>query len=292
MAQLSYTAQAELAYAGLVADVRPNTQVHAINGESVAIPFGVAIARGASANEARLPALATAEIVGVAVSTYWADNQRLVGTAGVDAGKGLTVIEEGAVWVFVDAAVNRGDKAYVRFVASGDGQRTQLGAFRANADTNTARRLKNARFETAAGSAGIALLVLNGPVDERDEVGPVVVDHAQATADTTIKLFKTPADRYFVIDGVDYVNPTGLAAHGTDFFNLKVQHGSTPVVAANWSTETGTQGTLTSNTMVAMVLASLASRVVPPGTEVHLLLDEDGSATLPPGRVAIKGYYI
>jgi hypothetical protein len=117
-------------------------------------------------------------------------------------------------------------------------------------------------------------------------------DHAQVTADTTVKLWQVPAGRKFRLDRVYYNNPTGLAVDASNFYNIAVQKndGVTPVVMANHSTETGEEGTLTGDTPVELVLAADgAARVADAGDDIELLLDEDGTATLPAGRVVIEG---
>lgn len=111
-------------------------------------------------------------------------------------------------------------------------------------------------------------------------------EHAAVTADTTIKLWSP--DRRFRIDRVWYNNPTGLAADGTNFFNLKILNDA--AVAANWSTETGEEGGLTANTPVEFTVST--SNVVEAGDVISLFLDEDATASLPAGRLVIEGRYL
>lgn len=113
-------------------------------------------------------------------------------------------------------------------------------------------------------------------------------DHAAASADTTIKLWKLR--KRFIIDKVQYINVTGLAEDAANYFNIKVLIAA--VVAANWSTETGQEGTIAANTFVAPTLAAAASRVGALDAEISLVLDEDGTATLPAGRIVIEGRYL
>lgn len=117
-------------------------------------------------------------------------------------------------------------------------------------------------------------------------------DHVQVTADTTIKLFKVPDGKSLRIDGVDYVNPTGLAADASNHFNLKILKGASTVMA-NWSTETGQQGEIAADTFVAMTLSATDANLVAAGADViSLFLDETGTQTLPAGRVVIRGRYV
>jgi hypothetical protein len=112
-------------------------------------------------------------------------------------------------------------------------------------------------------------------------------DHAQVTADTTIKLYKVPAGKKLRVIGIDYINPTGLAEDAANYFNVKVLKDAT--VMANWSTETGQQGTIAADTFVALVnSATDADLVAAAAAIVALFLDETGAATLPAGRVVIR----
>jgi len=114
-------------------------------------------------------------------------------------------------------------------------------------------------------------------------------DHAALTADTTTKLWKCPSGRSFKVTRVSYVNPTGLAADGTNYFNLKVLKGASTVMA-NWSTLTGQEGTLTADTFVSFTLSSTAANLVlQAGDELSFFADETNTATLPAGRLVVEG---
>lgn len=116
--------------------------------------------------------------------------------------------------------------------------------------------------------------------------------HGSTTADTTTKLYLVDAGQSFVITRVSYINPTGLAASATDFFNLKITDGTN--IAANWSTvNTGGEGALTADTGVEFTLsATLANRTIAGGEYVTLFLDETGTATLPAGSGFVEGYLV
>lgn len=113
-------------------------------------------------------------------------------------------------------------------------------------------------------------------------------DHAQLTANTEVSLFK--CSRKFRLDRVRYVNPTGLAADATDFFNLQLNNGTT--LMANWSTEDGEEGALTADTFVDFTNAADANLVADAGDVLSIEFEEDGTATLPPGRLQIEGRYL
>ena len=113
-------------------------------------------------------------------------------------------------------------------------------------------------------------------------------EHVSVTADTTVKLWTVPTGRQFRIDGAWYNNVTGLAVDVTNFFDIQVLKGST--VMANWSTETGEEGALVADTPVDLSLSATdANQVADAGDVIALKLDEDGTATLPAGRIVIRG---
>jgi len=110
----------------------------------------------------------------------------------------------------------------------------------------------------------------------------------ETVADTTSKLFKAPRD--MVIDGVDLLSLSGLAEDVSNFFNVKILNDA--LVAANWSTETGEEGSIPANQFVSLTLGSLANRSVASGDVISVSFDETGVATLPPGRITIHGRYV
>lgn len=116
-------------------------------------------------------------------------------------------------------------------------------------------------------------------------------DHAQVVdSDLTVKLFDVP--RAARVVRAWYNNPTGLAAHATNYFNIKVLAGAN--VAANWSTESGQEGTLTGDEPVELTLGTGPNRALAAGDELALFLDENdaGTATLPAGRIVVELEYL
>lgn len=113
------------------------------------------------------------------------------------------------------------------------------------------------------------------------------VDHAQVTADTTVKLLK--ARKAMRIDQVDYINPTGLAADNTNAFAGQIKNGST-VVGSVFNTDgddVPAGASLAADTFVTATLGTLAARKLAAGDVLSFLLDEDGTATLPAGSFVI-----
>lgn len=116
----------------------------------------------------------------------------------------------------------------------------------------------------------------------------ISLDHAQTVASLTTKVWKVPAGRKFRINRVFYVNPTGLAANASNFYQVRALNAA--LVAAEWSTSTVGQGALVANTPVELVLSGTdANRVLPENTELSFATILTGTATLPAGRVVIEG---
>lgn len=128
------------------------------------------------------------------------------------------------------------------------------------------------------------------PQDHMQERVVLNFAHPSVSADTTLLLFKAQGGQ-FLVDSVHYVNDTGLAVDVTNFFNLKLQNAA--VVLANWSTETGEEGALVAATFVDFTLSAVAGALVlEAGEALKLVLDEDGTATLPAGQLQIEGRYL
>jgi hypothetical protein len=91
------------------------------------------------------------------------------------------------------------------------------------------------------------------------------------------------------IDSVEILNPTGFAAHASNYWTLTLQKGST--VIATWSTLTGQEGTITANTKAAMRMSSTdANTVGAAGDLLKLVLTKTGTpAAFPAGRVVAHG---
>ncbi len=116
-------------------------------------------------------------------------------------------------------------------------------------------------------------------------------DHGAAAVDATVKIFQIPAGKTLKVDGVKYINPTGLAQDGTNYFTVKLLKGTT--VAFSWSTLTGSQGSLAANTFVDLVISATAADAVFAAADVmSLFLDETGDTTLPAGRLVVYGRYV
>ena len=155
----SYPTAPSTGFAGQIADEAPRYVDSAVNKEAVAIPFGVALKKGAAEDEALLPTLTGDVIIGIAVHRHdvntigsggWAAD------AGIPASDRFDLLKKGVVYVKVEEAVVQYDKAFVRFASGAGG--TQKGAWRKSADTATARAVNGAYFLKGASAGGIAPL--------------------------------------------------------------------------------------------------------------------------------------
>lgn len=115
----------------------------------------------------------------------------------------------------------------------------------------------------------------------------ISLDHASTAASLTTKVWKVPAGRSFRINRVFYNNPTGLAANASNYFDIRALNAA--LIAAKWSTLTGSDGTLAADTPVELVLQTDANRVLPAGTVLSFAFILTGTATLPAGRVVLEG---
>ena len=113
-------------------------------------------------------------------------------------------------------------------------------------------------------------------------------DHALASVTFADKLFT--ARQAFVIDEVEYINVTGLAA-GATYWTIGVKVDA--VVAADWSTLTGADGVLTADVVNSIPIEADPAMRGAAGAVVSFFGTETGvAADLPAGRVVIHGHYI
>lgn len=109
---------------------------------------------------------------------------------------------------------------------------------------------------------------------------PLRVEHAAATGDTTVPLFK--ARKRTLIERVDYVS-AGLAADAANQFAISVKNGSTVVAdgISNVSPAAIAAGIST------LTNGSKANRTLAAGDTLNGLLDETGAANLPAGAFIV-----
>ncbi len=118
-------------------------------------------------------------------------------------------------------------------------------------------------------------------------------DAATTGATLVTKLTKVSGLRLHV-DRVEYINPTGLAGHGSNYWEIALKNGSD--VIAQWSTDSDVagQGTITANTPIDLVLATDHSLLaLDSGETLSLALTKFASAAnLPAGRIVVHGRYV
>lgn len=166
--QTAYTQALAVGRAGMLADNGPR-DVISKNASASVVPFGVAVVQGAADNECALPAASTdvtgqGKLLGLALVDMSVESQALGGSQTVPEylqGQMVAVLKKGRAWVTVEEAVTPASPVFVRF-ATGTG--TQLGAFRASADTATAVQAAGWRYiTTQATPGGLAQVELNLP---------------------------------------------------------------------------------------------------------------------------------
>lgn len=162
MSQTSYSINTDAAYAGQLGDVGPH-DIGSGTDLSETVPFGLAVVQGTKDGEVHLPASSgdvTGKFLGVSVAQQV--NENLVGTGGSYLqNKPLSYLKKGRIWVKVEETVTNASPVFVRFASGGGG--SQLGSFRASADTATAVQLPTAKYLTGAAAGFFALLDLNFP---------------------------------------------------------------------------------------------------------------------------------
>lgn len=112
-------------------------------------------------------------------------------------------------------------------------------------------------------------------------------DNAELTADLTVVLFK--AQREFLLEAASYYNATGLVADVTNFMDIQLVE--TAVVMANWSTETGQEGTIAAGAFVDLTNGTVTNRTLAAAEELSVFFEEGGAVTLPVGLLQIEGRY-
>lgn len=129
--------------------------------------------------------------------------------------------------------------------------------------------------------------------EQSDEKFAFPFSHGSTTATTTIKVWRAPANRPFVIDRITYINVTGLAEDTANNFAGAIKNDGN-LVADLFNTDSDldpdTGASLAANTWVEP--ATLTNRRVEGGDDITLVLTETGTATLPAGSGLIEGRYV
>jgi hypothetical protein len=131
------------------------------------------------------------------------------------------------------------------------------------------------------------------PNNELQESYSLAYDHAELTGPATMRLDKVPAGKTLRIDEVKYINQTGLAGDNTNAFSLELKVGATRI-ALVFNTDTNDVVAGASVAADTWLSASpvAAAAVLAAGAEMDLVFTEDGTATLPAGRVVVRGRFV
>jgi hypothetical protein len=160
MAQLTYPTDLTVAYPGMRADNSPRNDVLSRVWENAtSAPHGIAVAVGTDPDvQVDHAPDAAGALVGVLQHTHakevGSDDQNLV-----DENDTVNVLHVGRIYVTVEDAFTPADSVFVRVAAGGGG--TQLGAFRTDDDTSSARAASGMRFLNSGGAGGLAILEID-----------------------------------------------------------------------------------------------------------------------------------
>lgn len=162
MSQTVYNEYSDQAKNGQLADLGLVERISRIADE--VIPYGLLVVLGASVDTTcKLPAAAadiTTVTKALGVSLVDLNKETLAGIVQYAAQDPVGIVRKGRIWVTVEEAVTPTSPVYVRFVAGSGG--SQLGSFRASADTASAALLAGAKYRsTTTGGAKLALLELD-----------------------------------------------------------------------------------------------------------------------------------
>ena len=287
--QTTFNTEQGAAFAGMKGDAGFDNVRSYFNEETAAIPFAVLVKQGTADRQALLYDSPGDNPLGVVIHSHADNPSALSDEDGVDADGTMGVLTRGTIFVLVETGdtVVADGSVYARHTASAS---EQLGSFRSDSDGGDATLIPGLIFRTSAAAGEYAVLEVNLPNTAADDA-PVVfsVPHGSLSADTTVFLMEVPLGKTFILDDAKYHNVTGLAADVTNYFNIKVHMSTGPVVAANWSTETGQEGTITADTPADLTLGSLANRTVEGGERLEVFYDETNTAVLPAGTIQITG---
>jgi len=159
MSQLTYLDEAPNAFAGMLATGTGHKEVlSAISEEATSFPYGVAVVRGTDPDKQALLPTGAADILGVAQHSHAnelsASGENLIADEQV-----FNALHVGPIFVLVEEAVTPASPVFVRVSAGAGG--TQLGAFRASADTATALAASGMRYRSSASAGEFAVLEID-----------------------------------------------------------------------------------------------------------------------------------
>lgn len=126
---------------------------------AAALPAGVFVTRDAADDAVKVPTTTgevTASGVGFTMLNIAREPVADGSTTDHAAGKGVSVVRQGKIWVLTETAMTYGQSVFVRFTANGGN--TQLGKVRNDADTANAVAAPGWTCRTTLGAAGLAII--------------------------------------------------------------------------------------------------------------------------------------
>lgn len=153
--QTTFNERRDIAFEGILAD-STNRKVTSKVAEGAGLEYGLGCTLGTDKALQRAPLSAiTEKFAGILVHEHTEE-----GVQPADQ-KGISILEQGSIYVKVEEAVVPGEPVFVRAVA-GVGERA--GAFRKSADSTDCIDISSvAKWETAAAADGFAVLTINLP---------------------------------------------------------------------------------------------------------------------------------
>lgn len=157
--QTVYNKTPAIAFDGMLADTNGNNDVLSrASEEATSFGYGLAVVAGTDPDVQAILPVGAAKLLGVSLHSHAnevnADNENLIQETSV-----FNVLHAGRIYVKVEEAVTPASPVFIRVAAGAGG--TQKGAFRASADTATARASSGLRFITSAGANGFAQLEID-----------------------------------------------------------------------------------------------------------------------------------
>ncbi len=132
--QTTYTTDMGIAFAGMIADIRPMEVDSKVWEDTTDGIFGIFVARGTGDDQVVLPSASDDTILGPVIAHQNIELARGATEVAIEAEDSVNVMRTGNIYVETEDACAPGDGVYVRY-ASGTGG-TQLGAVRATAVTD------------------------------------------------------------------------------------------------------------------------------------------------------------
>ena len=153
--QTTFNERRDIAFEGILAD-STNRKVTSKVAEGAGLEFGLGCTLGTDKALQRVALSAiTDKFAGILVHEHTEE-----GVQPVDK-DGISVLEQGSIYVKVEEAVVPGDSVFVRAVAAG---LERAGAFRKTQDGTDCIDISSvAKWETAAAAGGFAVLTINLP---------------------------------------------------------------------------------------------------------------------------------